>query len=124
MSSDLIIQAKLAEYQTLREESLAGIEHRITVVNFAFGALSVLIAGLLSSSLPELATGLIAYTAVPLVARCSLFIWLGEYKRSQRAGRRIQEIEREIDDVLERQHVMNWERRLADRGDHMALPYK
>jgi hypothetical protein len=111
--TNLMTQAKLAEYSSLRSESLAAIGHRITIVGFTFAAIGAMLGGFLSSRLPDLTIGLLSFVSIPLLARCAQFIWIGEYKRSQRAGGRIREIEGEIDDLLADERIMFWERRLS-----------
>ena len=117
------LQAMLAEYAALREESLQAIQHRIMVMNFTFGALSVVIAGLVGRRVPDLMSGLIALLFVPQMAKAGLLIWLGEYNRSQRAGRWLTRLEAKINDLLESPDAMGWESALASRGTHMAYPY-
>lgn len=117
------LQAMLAEYTALREESIQSIQHRILVMNFTFGALSVIIAGLVSRRVPDLMSGLIALLFVPQMAKAGLLIWLGEYNRSQRAGRWLTRLEAKINDLLESPDAMGWEGTLASRGTHMAYPY-
>src|SRR5512143_3104758 len=112
----------LAEYTWLRQECLQAIGYRITVMNFTFGALSVVLAGLLSGNLPPLVAGSIALLFVPQMAKAGLLIWLGEYHRSQRAGRWIAALEARINQ-LTNSSAMGWETALATRGTHMAYPY-
>ncbi|WP_034590381.1 hypothetical protein [Hamadaea tsunoensis] len=121
------LDAMLAEYSSLRTESLASITNRITVANFAFGAVAVIVAAILANPEPNLTKGLIAVFFVPQIAKAGLLIWLGEYERSQRAGKAISSLETRINDELgrgERSKAMSWESRLIDGGTHMSYPYK
>src|SRR5689334_12686725 len=76
------IDAMLAEYASLRTESLTSITNRITVANFAFGAVAVIVAALLTDTTPDITKGAIAFLFVPQIAKAGLLIWLGEYERS------------------------------------------
>jgi hypothetical protein len=117
----------LAEYASLREESLQSISHLILVMNFTFGALSIIVAGLLTSRASSILSGIIALFFVPQLAKAGLLIWLGEYNRAQRAGRWIRTLETRINDHLGAQSTMGWETALAGKGEgkstHMAYPY-
>jgi hypothetical protein len=113
----------LAEYNSLRTESLSGITNRVAIANFVFGALGVLIAALVAQGNPSVLTGLIAAIAVPQIAKVGLLIWLGEYGRSQRAGKWIAELEGRISRLLETDRVMAWESDLMSASTHMSYPY-
>lgn len=118
----LQLDAALAEYDSLRQESMASISNRITVVNFTFGALAVMIAGLLAQSDPTLLSGAVAVLFVPQLAKTGLLIWLGEYDRSQRAGRWIRDLELRINSLVDNRS-MSWESALMSKGTHMSYPY-
>jgi hypothetical protein len=94
---ELQLQAALAEYSSLRQESMTAITNRITIANFTFGALAVILAGLLAQSRPGPVIGWVAILFVPQVSKTGLLIWLGEYDRSQRAGKWIADLEVWID---------------------------
>jgi biotin transporter BioY len=119
---DLQVQAALAEYESLRQESMASISNRVTVVNFTFGALAVIIAALLAQPEPGLLSGVIAVLFVPQLAKTGLLIWLGEYDRSQRAGRWIRDLEIRINTLVDNRS-MSWESALLSKGTHMSYPY-
>lgn len=118
----LQLQAALAEYESLRQESMASISNRVTIVNFTFGALAVMIAGLLAQKDPGLLSGIIAALFVPQLAKTGLLIWLGEYDRSQRAGRWIRDLELRINALVDNRS-MAWESALMSKGNHMSYPY-
>jgi hypothetical protein len=120
--SDPRLEAMLAEYQTLRQESLQAISNRLTVMSFTFAALSVLVAGVLSSKVDAL-TGAVALVFLPQLSKAALMIWLGEYARSQRAGRYLAELETRVNTHVGQQ-VVGWESRLATGSVHMAFPYR
>jgi len=116
------LQAALAEYETLRAESTTAISNRVTVANFTFGALAIIIAGLLSDSTPGLVAGLVAVIFVPQLSKTGLLIWLGEYDRSQRVGRWIRDLEARINDLVGGR-AMGWESGLMSGNTHMSYPY-
>jgi biotin transporter BioY len=118
----LQLDSALAEYESLRQESMASISNRITVVNFTFGALAVMIAGLLAQTDPTLLSGAVAVLFVPQLAKTGLLIWLGEYDRSQRAGRWIRDLELRINALVDNRS-MSWESALMSKGTHMSYPY-
>ncbi|HEX2087254.1 MAG TPA: hypothetical protein VHF89_16345 [Solirubrobacteraceae bacterium] len=122
---DAALNAMLAEYESLRTESQQAIQNRVSVTNFTFGALAVVIAGLLSSNVSEVLAGIVGMVFVPQIAKAGLLIWLGEYNRSQRAGRWIADLEKRMNELVQHDAV-GWERRLqAQRGSsgHMSYPY-
>ena len=90
----------LAEYGTLRQESLEAVGHRMTVMSFTFAAVGVIIGGLLTRKVSDAVAGLIAVLFVPQVSKAALLIWLGEYERSQRAGKWLAELEQRVNRAL------------------------
>lgn len=117
------LTALLAEYNSLRAESLQAISNRIQIMNFAFTSLAVVTAAMLTS---DLARGILipaALVFVPGAAKASLLIWLGEYHRSQRAGQGVAAVERRINGLLGEGEVLGWESRLVSSGTHMGYPY-
>jgi hypothetical protein len=118
----LRINILLDEYRTLRAESLQGIQARHQVVTFTFGALSVVIAGILTSDASPLLLGFIAYVAVPQIAKSALLMWLGEYRRSARAGHGLRAIENRINQLVG-EETLTWERTLSSGRTHMTYPY-
>lgn len=116
----------LAEYETLRDEVLGAIAHRVAVMNFVFAALTVLLAGLLTRRIGDAIAAAVAIFAVPQFAHAGLLIWLGEYRRSQRASLWLRGLEDRINREVGAK-AMGWEGRsqgpaAADFG-HMAFPY-
>lgn len=119
----LQVQALLAEYNTLRQESSSAISNRTTIANFVFGALAVIIAALVAQERPTWATAVVSAFFVPQIAKTGLLIWLGEYQRSQRAGRWIADVELKINEVIGLDRAMSWESSLVSKGLHMGYPY-
>lgn len=118
-----VVDVLMVEYESLREESIAAIEHRMTATNFTFAALAVIIAGLLSARIDVRLVGVTLVFFVPQLAKAGLLVWLGEYKRSQRAGQHISTIEARVNDLLGLQ-VLTWEGRLTKDKTHMDYPYR
>ncbi len=126
MPDPRLLDVLLEEYRTLRQESLDAMGHRLTVVNFTFAALSVMLAAMLASESlsPEL-LAIFGIVVVPQGAKAGLFIWLGEYQRSQHAGRHIQQLEQRINALVEANEGegLSWEAALVARSTHMSRPY-
>lgn len=120
------LEVMLTEYRTLREEVLNAIGHRVAVMNFTFAAISVLLAGLLTRNVADPLAALIAFFAVPQFAHSGLLIWLGEYRRSQRASCWLAGLERRINTAVGAD-ALGWERRSesdeAGHYAHMGYPY-
>lgn len=112
------LRVLLAEYQSLRQESLTAITNRIQILSFAFTALAVVLAALLASSVSSTAAAIIGLLFVPAASRSSLLIWLGEYRRSQRAGAHLRQTESRIN-ILIGHSDLSWES--AKTG--MIYPY-
>ena len=117
------IEVLLREYESLRRESLQAINNRILIMNFAFTSLAVVTAAILSSSVARGVLVPICLLFIPVSAKASLLIWLGEYSRSQRAGQGVARIEKRINDQLKDPTLLTWESGLASSGTHMAFPY-
>lgn len=121
--SEVKVQVLLAEYATLREESLGAIGHRMTATNFTFAAMAVILGALLTSDIDVRLVVVALAIGVPQLAKSGLLIWLGEYQRSQRAGRQLRHVEATINAELG-QDVMTRESSLASSGTHMSYPYR
>jgi len=92
-------------------------------MNFAFTSLAVVLAAMFSSDLPRGILIPACLVFVPGASKASLLIWLGEYHRSQRAGRGVAMVERQINGVLGEGELLGWESRLVASGTHMGYPY-
>jgi hypothetical protein len=114
---ELAVAALQVEYTSLRQESLASIGHRIQIVGFTVAAIAVSISALFRAS-NGIAASVFCITLPPLVSFAACLIWLGEYQRSQRAGRGLIEIERSINAVLGGGEVVLWETSLARNTSH------
>ncbi|MFC7310716.1 hypothetical protein ACFQVC_41700 [Streptomyces monticola] len=118
-----VLAALLAEYNSLRQESLQAISNRIQIMNFAFTSLAVVVAAMLTSDLSRGVLIPACLVFVPAAAKASLLIWLGEYHRSQRAGKGVAVVEQRINTLLgDRDHI-GWESGLLSSNTHMGYPY-
>ncbi|MER5885326.1 hypothetical protein ABT160_15970 [Streptomyces sp. NPDC001941] len=117
------LQALLTEYNSLRQESLQAITNRIQIMNFAFTSLAVVLAAVLGSSISRGLAVPICLVFIPVSAKASLLIWLGEYHRSQRAGRGVAAIEQRVNQQLGRPGLLSWESGLISTRTHMSYPY-
>lgn len=117
------LDARLAEYTSLREESLQAISNRIQVMNFAFTSMALILAALLASDVPRTLLILVSLAFVPIASKASALVWLGEYHRSQRAGAGIRFREREINNLLGGLPDLTWETSLYSESTHMGYPY-
>lgn len=116
-------QAMLVEYNWLRQESLNAIGNRVTIANFMFGAMAIILAALIGQPTPSTGTALVSLIGVPQIAKVGLMIWLGEYNRSQRAGKWLAELEVRINTAVGRKNVLSWESTLLSNSLHMSYPY-
>ncbi|WP_061289326.1 hypothetical protein [Herbidospora cretacea] len=116
-------QAMLVEYNWLRQESLNAISNRVTIANFMFGAMALILAALIGQPTPTTGTALVSLICVPQIAKVGLMIWLGEYNRSQRAGKWLAELEVRINAAVGRPNVLSWESTLLSNSLHMSYPY-
>lgn len=119
----LTLTAMLAEYNTLRNESLNTIGHRLQIITITFAALSAVIAGLFARQIWDILAGVVALLIIPQLSKAAIFIWLGEYSRSMRAGRWIADLEQRINKLIDSKEAIGWELELIKKGRHMGYPY-
>jgi hypothetical protein len=120
------VTVALAEYHALRHEIVASLGMQQTTLSFSTLALGgVAAAGFHAlpadkdASLPLLIFLLI----VPLVSYVSLFIWLGEYARTTRAGSFLRGVEERINGLVG-ERLLTWEHWLrAPGGDGRPPQY-
>jgi hypothetical protein len=116
----------LEEYKTLRQESLNTMSNRISILSFGLASISLIVSASVVKYEPEgtllhaLVPGLALSVAVPAVAIFTLYIWLGEYQRMQRAGGFIAA---EIEHAIEKGTLLKWETHLIKECLHMLYPY-
>jgi hypothetical protein len=83
------LQALLAQYQSLREESLQTISNRVEILLLGIASVGALVGGSLTIDDPQASRKVIYAVfsgAIPLVCIFVLFVWAGEAMRSARAG--------------------------------------
>ncbi|MEO6332458.1 MAG: hypothetical protein ABIP09_07915 [Gemmatimonadaceae bacterium] len=122
------LQALLAQYGSLREESLQTIGNRIQILLLGIAAVGALVGGSLTIDDPQ-ASRKVIYAifsgAIPLVCIFILFVWAGEAMRSSRVGYFLAaDVEATINHKLGR-FVLNWEANLwagAQDRDEMWGP--
>jgi hypothetical protein len=116
----------LEEYKTLRQESLNAINNRVVIFGWSFTALTIITSAAVVSTLPIVVICLILGFAVPLLAKFIIYVWLGEYERSQRAGAFIRVLETRINKQIG-QTALTWENHLRGRGERsdrrISQPY-
>jgi len=108
------VAVALEEYRALREEIIASLGMQQTVLSFSTLALG----GLALAGFHELAPSgnsplalLIFLLVLPLVSYVSLFIWLGEFARTTRAGSFLSGLEQRINGWVGAE-TLTWERYL------------
>lgn len=109
------LTALLAEYDSLRNESLNAINNRLQLLLLALAALGALLGGALSIDEPSkhiFAITLLLSVAVPLMSCLVLVVWAGEAMRMKRVGHFLAiDVEPRINRKLGRL-VMSWEQAL------------
>jgi fatty acid desaturase len=112
----------LKEYESLRAEILNAMANRNTILTFGLATIGILFTGAVSltpSNLPVI----ILMIVVPLVCAYISMIWVGEYKRMQRAGAFIVGIEKKINEMAG-DELLTWETFLRKNNDrHRKFPY-
>lgn len=110
------LTALLAEYETLRTESLNAIDNRLQLVLLALAALGALLGGALSIDEPSkhvFAITLLLSIGVPLMSCLVLVVWAGEAMRMKRVSHFLaSDVEPRINRKLGRL-AMSWEQALA-----------
>jgi len=119
----LEFEARIAEYTSLREESLQAISSRVQIMNFTFTSLTIILASLMAASIPITLVLIVSLVFVPVACKVSALVWLGEYNRSQRAGSGIRQREALINELIRNVPAVSWETDLYSKGTHMGYPY-
>jgi hypothetical protein len=106
-ANDDRVTVALSEYHTLRGEILASLGMQQTTLSFSTLALGGVCAlGFhANGSLPLL----VFLVVLPMLSYVSLFIWLGEYARTTRAGCFLMRIEARINELVGAE-TLTWER--------------
>ena len=120
------VDIMLKEYETLRQEILTAMQGRHSILSFGQATIGVLFAAsaaLYAASGQSLFLSLVLSLVVPSIGNFTLFMWLGEYQRMQRAGRFLVDLERRINDRAQ-DELLTWETHLREQRRHMRYPYK
>jgi hypothetical protein len=119
------VEIMVKEYETLREESLAAIRARNSILSFGQAAMGAVLAASIAAyaaSGTSALSGLMLVLVVPAIANFALSMWLGEYERMQRAGKFLEDLEGKINDRMQ-EKLLTWETRLREQQSHMRYPY-
>lgn len=126
-SKDSILTAMLAEYSSLRSESLEAIKSRAIITNSMFAIITLVFTAVVSGKITTPYNAIIAIFIAPQFLRAMLWIALGEYHRSQRAGRYLCILERRINQHLSsipNHEALQWESFLENQKKHMVSSYE
>jgi hypothetical protein len=119
------VDVLLEEYQTIRQEILASMNNRVSVLSFGLATIGAIftasIAVSTASNYSQL-SNLMLISTVPVVTGFILFMWLGEYQRMMRAGKFLHDLEDRINNASGHESLLTWEHYLKSRG-HMRYPY-
>ncbi len=119
------IEILLKEYESLRQECLSAMTNRTSVLSFGLAVVGAILAAL-SATIKEHGNsplpGLILTLLIPLIANFVLFMWLGEYQRSQRAGKFLAGLEYRINHLAALK-LLSWETTLRNQHRKMHYPY-
>ncbi|MCH8013077.1 MAG: hypothetical protein IIA61_14220 [Candidatus Marinimicrobia bacterium] len=106
------LDALIAQYQSIREESLQTINNRVQIMMLGIAAIAALAGGSLTIEDPASSRNIIYAVfsgGIPLVSIFVLLVWAGEAMRSHRAGYFLAaDVEAHINQKLGR-FIMNWE---------------
>jgi hypothetical protein len=104
-----LVATIITEWGSLRQESLEAIERRVHVVVWgttAYGALASAVAWLLGEDHDPVVFWLLVLV-LPFQAFSTAILWLGEAKRSDRAGRHMSVLEADLDALLRGRGAMD-----------------
>jgi heme/copper-type cytochrome/quinol oxidase subunit 4 len=119
------VEILLKEYETLRQEILATMNNRVSILSFGLAGIGVVFTASLatdSTNAHPLFSSLVLVLAVPAISNFVLFMWLGEYQRMQRAGKFLVELENRINTETSKE-LLTWETKLRTQHSHMGYPY-
>ena len=109
------IEILLKEYETLRQEIVTGVSSRFTILAIWIAALGVIFSSAvaLMDSHSQMVS-LVFALVVPAVNSLILFLWFGEYKRVQNAGKWLYGLESRINRAAKKT-LLTLETRTRDR---------
>jgi hypothetical protein len=113
----------LKEYDTVRQEALTALTVRTAILGFGLATVAGVFTAAVSiltrdsAQYKTLASGLLVLV-IPSVTLSVLCLWWGEYRRMQRAGKFLVELESRINKE-EKRDLLGWEHQLV----HLTFPY-
>lgn len=119
------IEIMLKEYEMLREEVLAAMSSRNSILSFGLATIGVLFTASIAiygASADLILPSLVLISAVPTITISVLFMWLGEYQRKQRVGKFLAGLEARINAEAGKE-LLTWETHLREQLRHMKYPY-
>lgn len=119
------VEIMLKQYEMIRQEVLASMSNRTSILSFGLATIGAIFTASIATytkSRYSLLSSLMLIFAVPAINSFILFMWLGEYKRMQRAGRFLFELEEKVNKEVGRE-VLSWEIHLRSQRLHMNYPY-
>lgn len=115
-----VISVMLAEYNTLRTESLNAINNSPVILAFSFASGAIILAGLITRTEKDTWVGVVTMVSIPILVKCCLLIWFAEYERCERAGNGIRRVESRINAYIEFKGALDWESRLLKDYDELS----
>jgi hypothetical protein len=119
------IEIRLQEYNAIRQEILAAMNGRNSILSFGLAAVGAIFA----ASIAAFEVGTFAFLSVislvlviPAICGFILCMWLGEYERKERAGSFLVNLEKTIN-VEASKPLLTWEGFLRGERRKMEYPY-
>ena len=103
------IQIILKEYDLVRSEITDALKRRFSIMQYGMVGVGGLLAWGASHNDPPCLRWIVIALLAPGVTWAALFVWLGEYERTQRAGAYIKHVEAKLNDCFGGMHVLGWE---------------
>jgi hypothetical protein len=119
------VEIMLKEYEMIRQEVLASMANRTSILSFGLATIGAIFTASIATytvSTYALLSSLMLIFAVPAINSFILYMWMGEYKRMQRAGHFLFELEERVNKEV-RGEVLSWEHHLRSKHLHMNYPY-
>ncbi|HEY0716755.1 MAG TPA: hypothetical protein VGD68_03995, partial [Streptosporangiaceae bacterium] len=123
MDDEKKIEILLAEYNSLRTESIESVKNKFQVLTFGFGGLAVFVGSALSARVSIGVSVLILFIIVPSLSKAIVIVWLGEHRRMVRAGGGVAALEIRINQIAG-ENLLGWERWVRSESRAMSLPYR
>jgi hypothetical protein len=104
------VDVALEEYRTLRQEVMTSMGTQQSILSFGTAALGILLAGAFNVFNQPLPAALIFLLFVPLLSHLILVLWMTEVVRMLRAGYFLARVEAKIDEQMDSDELLSWER--------------